>query len=343
MAENVEAEVIKQFIPDLVTAVSDDITAVSDECLAKGLISDSTCKRVLDPSAGTREERARSLVHSVHGSVKTASCCFEIFLEVLSNTLPERVKVKLVSELRKELTDQATTKVCKAVIPVSESRRPVLPENSLQCLQQQSSFLEKYESSVSRHASASTKKSLFEETLRSKIDEISGLKTNLDMLSHSDDTSSKDKEIQSTKNRLSACEAEVSNLRGRIEEMECIIEEESMRARRGRSTIRVETKRLFEEFARQSQNNFDSTLKMALQDKERQHKRILTEKEAEIRRQIQEEMNLKMKDLEHKVVLQEKEMKIMELELNNATMKQETKSNVQTTHDPPTQKSGISK
>ena len=325
MAKNAEAEVIKQLLPDLVSAVSDIVPAVSDQCLAKGLISESTSRQMLELSVAS-EQRARTLVHSVHKSIKTESSCFPVFLEVLSETLPYRIKEKMVYELKQKLTDCSS--VCKTVVPASQSQSSQPPatvplESRLQCIQQQSFFLDRYESSVSRHASASTEKSLCEETLQSKLDEIQRLRATLNILSESDDDSLKDKELQSTKNRLLACEVEMTNLRGRIQELECIIEEESMRARRGRNTIRIETKRLFEEFARQSQDHFTTALK----DKEQEYKHILAEKEAEIRQKMHEEMSLKLKDMEHKMALQEKELKIKELELNNAKMKKETKSN----------------
>ena len=191
--------------------------------------------------------------------------------------------------LKKELDDRSA--MCKSVIPLSQSSQPTLLENCLQCIQQQSSFLDKFENSVSQRASTSAKKSHYEETLQSTIDESRRLRTKLDTLSRCDETNSlNDREIQSTRNRLSSCEAEMTNLRQRIEELECIIEEESMRARRGRNVLRVETKRLLEEFAHQSQDQFT----IALRNKDQEYKQILIEKEAEIKKKIQEEMNLKI-------------------------------------------------
>ena len=55
-----EAEIFKQFLPDLVRAISDNVLSVSDQCLAKGLITESTYKKVLE-SGGTNEDRARTL------------------------------------------------------------------------------------------------------------------------------------------------------------------------------------------------------------------------------------------------------------------------------------------
>ena len=309
--EHAEAEVIKQFIPTLVVAVCDCVQNVSDKCLAKGLISESTSKRVLDPRGGTSEERARTLIHSVHTSTKTDRSCFQIFLEVLDEELPYRAKEKVLSDMKKELGNRAAV-MCKAVVHVSQASRPVPLDQGLVCIQQQSSFLGQYEDAVSKHASAATQKSLIEETLKSRSEESGRLRASLDMLmSQSHDHDQDEKEIVSSRNKLSACETEMADLRERVEELECIIEEEGMRTRRGRNTIRVQTKRLFEEFSRQSQEQFSTALK----DKEQEHKRILAEKEAEVRQKVQEEMDLKMKDLKHKVALQEKELKIKELEL----------------------------
>ena len=39
------AKLIEKFLPDLVTAISDSVQPVSDQCLAKGLIPDSVYKR----------------------------------------------------------------------------------------------------------------------------------------------------------------------------------------------------------------------------------------------------------------------------------------------------------
>ena len=314
--EHAEAEVIKQFIPTLVVAVCDCVQNVSDKCLAKGLISESTSKRVLDPWGKTSEERARTLIHSVHTSTKSESSSFQIFLEVLDEELPHIVKEKVLSDMKKELADRAAV-MCKAVIPVSQASRPVPLDQGLECIQQQSSFLGRYEDAVNKHASAATQKSLIEETLKSRSEESGRLRASLDMLSQSHDHERDEKQIITTRNRLSACETEMAELRERVEELESIIEEEGMRARRGRSTIRVGTKRLLEEFSRQNQEQFSTALK----DKEQEHKRILLEKEAEIRQKMQEEMDLKMKDLEHKVALQEKELKIKELELKFAEVK----------------------
>ena len=59
-----EAKLIESFLPELVTAISDCVQPVSDQCLAKGLIPDSVYMRVLE-SGGTSEDKVRILVLAV--------------------------------------------------------------------------------------------------------------------------------------------------------------------------------------------------------------------------------------------------------------------------------------
>ena len=101
-----EADTLKAFIPDLVIAICDCVQFVSDQCLAKGLISQTTHERVLE-SRGTSREQARILVLSVQNMTKTDRRCFEIFLDILNEVLPYRIKEKLLSEMRKDLADHS--------------------------------------------------------------------------------------------------------------------------------------------------------------------------------------------------------------------------------------------
>ena len=77
-----EAQVITSFLPDLVTAISDIVQPVSDQCLAKGLIPESVYKRVLE-SGGTSEDKARTLILAVKTSTETDSRCLGILLTIL--------------------------------------------------------------------------------------------------------------------------------------------------------------------------------------------------------------------------------------------------------------------
>ena len=145
MATTAEADTLKAFIPDLVTAICDCVQPVSDQCLAKGLISETTRRQVLE-SRGTSNEQARTLILGVQNSTKTDGGCFEVFLDILNEILPYRVKEKLLSEMRKDLTDRAAMR--KAVIPASQSTRFMLEDDHLQRIKQQGFLFGKYESSM---------------------------------------------------------------------------------------------------------------------------------------------------------------------------------------------------
>ena len=105
---DMEAKVVESFLPDLVTAISDCVQSVSDQCLAKGLMPDLVYKTVLE-SGGTSEDKARTIVLAVKKSADTDGACLEILLSILDEQLTYTTKEKLLSEIRKEVTEKATT------------------------------------------------------------------------------------------------------------------------------------------------------------------------------------------------------------------------------------------
>ena len=87
------------------TAISDCVQSVSDQCLAKGLIPDSVYKRVLE-SGGTSEDKARTLILAVRTNTEADGKCLEILLDILNEQLPSTIKEKSLSEIKKELTEK---------------------------------------------------------------------------------------------------------------------------------------------------------------------------------------------------------------------------------------------
>ena len=307
-----EAEVITKFLVDLVNATSDCVQAISDQCLAKGLITRSTYDRVLE-SWGTRKEKARSLVLAVQNSTETDGSCFDILLEILDEQLPPASKQKLLLEMSKERTERANSCKLAALVPVHSQSQQLSTElavpltvTSLQCIQQQSSLLERFENSVGRLAHSSAQKNQFEREVQSQVEEIDGLKTKLVVLENQLEANSlaNEKEISSTKRRISACEMEMGGLRKRMEELKGIIEEESMQVKRGRNMIKIGTKMLFDQIVQQNQQEIKRSGKKfeeILKSKEQ------AEQEATILRRKQEEANAKVRELELKLARQKKE------------------------------------
>ena len=97
-----EIRVIQKFTPQLVSAVSSCVQAVSDQCLAKGLITEASYKWLLESTNTGSEDKARILLQGRKDSIKTDRICFEIFMSVLKETLPPASSVKLLSDIEDE-------------------------------------------------------------------------------------------------------------------------------------------------------------------------------------------------------------------------------------------------
>ena len=192
---------IKQFLPDLVTAISDIVQPVSDQCLAKGLIPESVYKRVLE-SGWTSEDKARTLILAVNKSTETDSRCFKIFLSILHE---QPTCKKLVSAIRKELTN----------ISMSPSIQP------FQCIfeppHQLVSSISTDEPPIRRHSHAPTQDLVLSEMLRTKSKECDRLTDELEALKKQSQQATSD---ANARIRITACEQEISALKLRVEELE---------------------------------------------------------------------------------------------------------------------------
>ena len=282
-----EAQVITSFLPDLVTAISDIVQPVSDQCLAKGLIPESVYKRVLE-SGGTSEDKARTLILAVKTSTETDSRCFEILLTILEEKLPYGIRDNLLSQIRKEITEKANT--CREVISRSAQLVHVpseeIPRENTAIHTQ---LLGRLEDSIRQHERACTEKNLLEQRLKAKSEKYEKMKHDLEAVK------SQTKEISAsiqdnmdrTQSRILACESGMMTLKTRIKKLEKIIEEQDMQARRGRDTVTTQTMNVFTLFARQK---FEETERM----KEKEHKLEIQEKQLKIR-----ELELEAKSKPH--------------------------------------------
>ena len=254
-----EAEIIYKFLPNLVTAISDNVQSVSDQCLAQGLIIEYTYKKVLE-SGGTSEDRARTLVLAVKNSTETDSRCLEILLGILDENLPYTVKNKLLSKIRKEVTEKPKT--CGAVVPSAQVIQQ-LPSGELakESALQQSSLLGRFEYSIRQHERACTEKNLLEEKLKVKSEKCKRLKEELETLRK------QNQELASnTQSKITACTRKIDELKKRTKELKKIIEERDMQAKRGRNMVITQTKKLCDYVAQQESQKREGELKKYLKE-----------------------------------------------------------------------------
>ena len=231
-----EAKVIEGFLPDLVIAISDCVQPVSDQCLAKGLIPDSVYKRVLE-SGGTSEDKARTLILAIKTSTETDGGCLEILLSILDKQLTYVIKEKLLSEIRKELTEKANTVQTLHLLPSEE----LLRESAML----QSSLLGKFEDVIRQHERACTEKNILEERLKAKVKEYESSKQEFETLS-SQSTAARSIHVPSTQSLITDCEHEIDTLREKIRKLEHTIEEQGMKVKRGRHIVILENEKLLE-------------------------------------------------------------------------------------------------
>ena len=263
---------IASFLPRLMTAISDCVQPVSDQCLAKGLIPNLVYKRVLE-SGGTSEDKARTLILAVKTSTETDSRCLEILLNILDQQLPYVIKDKLLSELREELM-----KTSAVVASSSELHCQIVPKETAVV---QTSLLGRLEDSIRQHEHACMKKGMLEERLKVKIDECARLNSKLEAMKKQNDKANIDA-VADAQSRITVCENEICNLEVKFCELEKTIEEQAMQVKRGRNTVIILTGEFF---------------KMALQEKDSKIREL--EAESALYKETHATNSLKQKDLQN--------------------------------------------
>ena len=233
---------------------------------------------------------------SIKKSTETDSRCLEILLSILDQQLPHGIKDKLLSAIRKELTERDNS--CRAVVPLSQNSQLVASGDfPKECAVQQSSLLGRLEDSLRQHERACAEKNLLEERLKKKSEKCERLKNELEALkSQTQEAASTHKYVANVQGRLSACESGITNLKTKINELENTIQEQSMQAKRGRSTVLTKTKELF------------AHLYVALQ-----------ENEAVAQKRVEE---MRQKELKHELAIKDKELRIRELKVENKQHKE---------------------
>ena len=287
-----ETEVITSFLPELVTAVSDCVQSVSDQCLAKGLIPDAVYKRVLE-SGATSEDKARTLVLAVKKSTETDKRCFELFINILEQELPYAVRDGLLEKMR---TEKASS--CTAVVPSTGDLRQI-PRGELarESAVQQTHLLGRLEEAARQHERACADKRSLEERLMVKTEECEKLKMEYQALQSK---KSVRRDVTEAKSKIAACESEIENLKERVKEVEKLITEQDMQVKRGRNSVVLRTRDMYNRIYQESH--------ATAWEKAREEMRM---KEQETKMKEQE---MSMREREYKVTIQEKDLKIRELE-----------------------------
>ena len=344
-----EARVIKNFFPVLVTAIGDCIHSVTDQCLAKGLLSDSTYRKILH-STGTSDDKARTLLSCVMSIMEgdDSSTCFGTFLSALNESLPPGSK---------SILNKMSCKY-KEVVPLGQSMVFSATEVSRRCVTQQESlsFFGRFEDNIRRQERARAEQRQLEEEMENNIRRYEGaraeqrqLEEEMEKLKHEFKCQTPAYLIATThENRISANEGEIKELKSRMEEVESVMEDHGMKSKRGRSKMSIA---LFEHgmvhdgishMKEGSRKREEQASQLSLAERGEQYKLlILQKKEEELRKKeeeyqthleetIQKEIEHRKTEDMHKTILQQLEAKHQKaLEVKEAELHERVQDQVQ--------------
>ena len=227
-----EAKIIEKFTPTLVVAVCNCVRPVADACMADGLITGETRDDILE-STVTNEDKTRELLKAVKNCTEIDSISFDIFLRILNGKLPEISRAKLLTDMRTELASEqgrviAPANESAALVPAFNTGHEAMApmhhgqlllsrshESNVSLLhQEQNPFIGKLEESIREHERTIAEKKL----LKEKLKENERLKAQLaDVQSLQ---SSNTSENQSTTTGTSISEADIFQLKEKIEKLE---------------------------------------------------------------------------------------------------------------------------
>ena len=147
----------------------------------------------------------------------------------------------------------------------------------------QTSLLGRFEDSVRQHEGARTERDLLQLRLKDKSRENDRLKV---MLGSAESSYEK----ESIEDRISTCEKDMSKMKGRMEELESIIDEHGMRSKRGKYHMQTALSDLYEQMEEErGRKEAEKRLALAekdalikkLEDKIKQKDTIIEEREQE--------------------------------------------------------------
>ena len=254
---------INRFLPGLVTAVSDCVQPVSDQCLAEELISESVYDMVLELRE-TSKDKARALILAVRKSIKTDSSHLEKFLSILKQQVTCH---KLLTDMKTYLKKSNT---CGEVVPIHVMQNHVQLGSTEQVPREtallQSTLLGSYEDSIRQHERIRSEKERLEEKLKEKTEECDRLKEELKALKNQ--TKPADEAVALTQSRLTACEGEVETLKAKFCHLENTLEEKDIQVQEERNTVITVGRNILEMFENAQKENKDLQSKLVNQERE---------------------------------------------------------------------------
>ena len=228
-----EIRVINKFTPQLINAISSCHQEVSDECLAKGLISGSKNKELFEMCMYS-EDKVRMLLQAIKDNTANDKRCFKLFLGVLSSEMPP-ASGSLLSSIKAEYHELIS-------MPSADPTQPEQPEE-IKCEKDKiektfvDSVLDRLQEAIEKKDQAIAEKERLENELALKHKENDELKEKLK-------AAEKGEEIMRLKNELTKCETKILELNNKIQKQKEIIDEYQMKVNREGTVAQEEYKEM---------------------------------------------------------------------------------------------------
>jgi hypothetical protein len=255
-----EVRVIQLFTPELIWALTGSVGNASDMCLAKGIISDSLHRKLLECST-SGEDKVRRLLQCARSSINIDKRCYKLFLSILESTVPAAVKETLVSAIKEKYEElsKATDYLNVGVVAGDHLVKEFESEES----DASTNFrvmVDQFKEAVKEHARACVEKEMLEKELEKKQEENEELKKELEIALIAG--GSNDETIKKLRERIAANESEIEKMKESIAELDEKIEEYRMNEKREESYTQEEYRDIAESQREAQQAESESTAKI---------------------------------------------------------------------------------
>jgi phage shock protein A len=254
-----EVRVIQLFTPELILALTGSVGSASDMCLAKGIISDSLHRKLLECTSS--EDKVRRLLQCTRSTINVDKRSYRLFLSILESTVPAAVKETLLSAIKEKYEElsKATDYLNVGVVAGDHLVKEFESEES----DASTNFrvmVDQFKEAVKEHARACVEKEMLEKELEKKQEENEELKKELEIALIAG--GSDDENIRKLRERIAAYESEIKKMKESIAELDKKIEEYRMNEKREESYTQEEYRDIADSQREAQQAESESTAKI---------------------------------------------------------------------------------
>ena len=228
-----EVRVIQFFNPELVNALRASIDSALDMCLARGIISESLHRKLLECTSG--DDKVRKLLQCIRSSISVDGRCYRIFLSILKSTAPSAIAEKLLPEIKEKYKELSKT---AENIEVDVAGDCLVKEFESPESDNFKVAVDQFRDAVEKHTRACVEKEMLEKELERKQKEKKELKKGLETALEAG--GSDNENVKRLRGKIAACESKFEEIEASVAKLDKNIEEYRMNEKREESYTQEE-------------------------------------------------------------------------------------------------------